>query len=168
MRAIEVKRGDRFGRLVVIRELARIDRTIRVFECKCDCGMKKPMRLYNLRSGNSYSCGCQQTPSGSANPKFRHGVSQHRLYHSWHDMIRRCYDKEHKQYPGYGGRGIIVCDEWRDDVYAFVRWGIAKGWQRGLLLDREDNDGNYDPENCRFVTPEVSSNNRRSHGITPA
>jgi len=75
-------------------------------------------------------------------------------------MKRRCYDPNAKGYHRYGGRGIEVCDEWRDNVDAFVQWAEANGYQRGLEIDREDNDGNYTPENCRWVTKIENVNNK--------
>lgn len=85
-----------------------------------------------------------------------------RLKSTHTSMIRRCYSESYTAYPDYGGRGIRVCDEWREDTTAFIEWALANQTSRGLHLDRIDNDGDYTPDNCRFVTPTVNGRNRRS------
>jgi hypothetical protein len=76
-------------------------------------------------------------------------------------MKQRCYNKNLVRYSDYGGRGIRICDTWMASFQEFYDWAIANGWQAGLQIDRIDNDGNYEPDNCRFVTPQVNSMNRR-------
>jgi len=97
--------------------------------------------------------------------KIRHGFARegkrHPLYQKWHDMKSRTLNRNNKKYDYYGGRGIVVCDEWKHDPVAFINWGLLNGWEPGLLLDRKDNDGNYEPSNCRFVTPKESMHNTR-------
>ena len=92
--------------------------------------------------------------------KYKHGYCKHRLYGLWCDMKKRCYNKTFKQYKDYGGRGIKVCDEWMNPK-VFIDWGKSNGWERGLEIDRIDNDGNYEPDNCRFVTAQVNNCNTR-------
>lgn len=82
-------------------------------------------------------------------------------------MIQRCEDVNSAEYHNYGGRGIKVCPEWRNDVYAFINWAKANGYKEGLQIDRRDNDGDYTPENCRFVTPLVNSRNSRRTKLRP-
>jgi hypothetical protein len=89
----------------------------------------------------------------------KHGYRYYPLYQVWVNMKKRCYNKDNKQYKDYGGRGIIVCDEWMNPKI-FIEWCLANGWEKGLQIDRRDNDGNYDPDNCRFVTPKENSLNR--------
>lgn len=84
-----------------------------------------------------------------------------KIRHVYYNMIRRCYDSARREYPHYGGRGIKVCDEWKNDCCVFYRWARDNGYKEGLQLDRTDNNGNYCPENCRWVTPKENSNNRR-------
>ena len=88
-------------------------------------------------------------------------VKQSPLYPVWSSMKRRCYNKNTYGYEHYGGRGIVVCDEWLHDSESFIDWALLSGWSRGLYFDRINNDGNYEPSNCRFVTPQTSSCNTR-------
>jgi hypothetical protein len=85
------------------------------------------------------------------------------LYDVHHHMINRCYNPNDIGYRYYGERGISVCFLWRSNLLAFIKWARSNGWKRGLVIDRINNDGNYEPTNCRFVTPEVNSNNRRNN-----
>lgn len=93
---------------------------------------------------------------------FVHGVpmSKHPLYGVWKNMRARCYNPNARRYLRYGGRGIAVCAAWRNSSVAFCAWAVSRGWAAGLQLDRIDNDGDYSPENCRFVTPRMNANNR--------
>jgi hypothetical protein len=92
---------------------------------------------------------------------FKHGGTGHRFFETYRHMIARCHNPRSKDYPRYGGRGIFVCDEWRLDVWAFLRWGDAKNPPAGLTLDRENNDGPYSPENCTFSTAKEQLRNTR-------
>lgn len=102
-------------------------------------------------------CACQ----GGRVP---HGLSgTNPLYTVWINMRSRCSDPKTKSYPDYGGRGIQVCQEWKYDFRAFRLWALANGYSQGLEIDREANDGHYEPGNCRFVTPSVNCRNKRSN-----
>lgn len=92
----------------------------------------------------------------------QHGLRFHPLYHVWVDIRQRCTNTNHKRYYGWGGRGIKVCEEWRT-FKPFYDWAISNNWEKGLQIDRIDNDGNYEPSNCRFVTTEVNSRNKRNN-----
>ena len=152
--------GRRFGRLVVLSEHAERTKYRGIkFVCQCDCGAVGVFEASNLRSGFTKSCGCLKRELFSAR-KTTHGMHTHGLYSVWCGMRDRCNRKTCRNYKNYGARGISVCAEW-DDAGAFIKWGEANGWQPGLQIDRIDNDGNYSPDNCRFVTPAVSTNNRR-------
>jgi len=89
-----------------------------------------------------------------------HGYRYHPLYRVWTEMKQRCSNKKYNSYKDYGGRGITVCDEWFDPKI-FIEWCLSNGWKKGLFIDRRDNDGNYEPGNCRFITPKESAKNRK-------
>jgi hypothetical protein len=124
-------------------------------------------RLSNLKRGTTQSCGCLRAElllkrnAGTRNHAYRHGQVDTPLYGVWKNMKGRCLNQNHPEYCDYGGRGINVCKQWQRSAAAFIQWALAHGYERGLYLDREDNDGNYTPNNCRFVTPKVSIHNRR-------
>ncbi len=96
---------------------------------------------------------------------YKHGYAPRKnrnyFYDVWGWMKSRCCNPNDTQYKNYGGRGISICDEWKNDPVAFIEWCKKSGWENGLVLDRIDNDGNYEPLNCRFVTRTISSANQR-------
>jgi len=95
----------------------------------------------------------------------KHGLSGHPIYQVWYGMNRRCYNKNCYSYRNYGGRGISVCDEWRNNVKIFADWAFKNGYKKELQIDRIDNYGNYEPSNCRFVTNKKNSRNRRTNHL---
>lgn len=149
--------GLSFGRLKVLKffEQKGVDNR---WLCKCVCGNTKIIYRSNLTSGQSTSCGCYQKEVVT-----KHGLSKHRLYNIWIDMRKRCFDERFKHYENYGGRGITICDEWNSDFMNFYNWSIENGYDKKLTLDRIDNDGNYTPKNCRWVTRIVQNNNTRKN-----
>lgn len=93
----------------------------------------------------------------------KHVFSKTRLRQTWYDMKRRCYDTSRKRYEYYGGKGITVCEEWKNSFIAFRKWALSNGYQDGLQIDRIDSNGNYCPENCRWVTPHQNKMNKTSN-----
>ena len=124
--------------------------------CLCDCGKSKVILGGNLSRGLIVSCSCFKKIY-----KRTHGYSKHKLYAVYHQMIKRCHKKIHKEYPNYGKRGISVCKEWRGNPKGFIDWAFKNGWKKGLSIDRIDNDGNYNPKNCRFATQKQQCRNMR-------
>lgn len=95
--------------------------------------------------------------------KRTHGQSKDKFYQVWNGIKQRCYNPHNKNYHNYGGRGIEVCNEWRNDFQAFYDWSISNGYKDGLQIDRINNDGNYEPSNCRWVDRFTNNNNRRNN-----
>ena len=91
----------------------------------------------------------------------KHGLYYHPLYRVWAGMKHRCGNEDADYYKDYGGRGISVCDEWIENPKSFIKWALSHGWEKGLEIDRENNDGNYTPNNCRFVDRTTNNNNCR-------
>lgn len=153
MRLIDLT-GQRFGRLVVV------ERAETKWLCKCDCGNTKAVLGGHLRSGDIKSCGCLQNEQ-----RTKHGMRNTRVYKIWCAMKERCYYKTHKDFKNYGGRGIIVCDEWKENFQAFYDWAMSNGYEENLTIDRIEVNGNYEPSNCRWASCKDQNNNRSNNHI---
>lgn len=160
---ISVPAGTRFGRLIVVEEagpcLAPCGTNARRFRCKCDCGVVSVVLLYRLRSGATLSCGCLRKTNACT-----HGLSHSPEYNVWYGMIRRCVDPNNKDYETCGGRGITVCDRWKESCQAFLE---DMGTRPSLkhIIHRVDNDGNYEPGNCRWATWKYHGRNKRNNKV---
>lgn len=158
--------GQRFGFLTVASGAFRDGRLRRV-QCRCDCGAEKPVTICKLFSGETASCGCAKVDRarkmGRQNRKHGHASDgRSPTYISWQSMIGRCYVQTTKSYSAYGGRGIQVCDQWRGEN-GFARFLQDMGPRPdGLTLDRIDVNGDYFPENCRWVDWSTQYKNRRA------
>lgn len=157
MGRIKVGIGSRFGNLVVTNRAENDSKGVQQWECLCDCGTIKIVRRNGLAQGTK-SCGCLQR-----NAVTTHGHSKHKLYNTWKHILGRCYGGADKntQWDDYGGRGIQVCEEWHN-VANFIEWAENNGWEEGLEIDRINNDGDYTPDNCRFVTHDINRRNQRA------
>ncbi len=155
--------GDTFFRWEIV-GYPKPDGNGKKFICKCLCGNIKTVAYSLMKRGLSKSCGCFRSENASILISLRehkHNLSKHPLYRIWAGMRNRCYNKKDKGYKDYGGRGIFVCDEWKNDFKPFYDWAISAGWKKGLKNDRRDNDKGYSPQNCRFVNDSVSMRNTR-------
>ncbi|NCC68647.1 MAG: hypothetical protein EOM14_10745 [Clostridia bacterium] len=158
--------GQTFGRLTVVQR-GENDRFGKArWICRCECGNEKVINSRTLMSGDTRSCGCLRAEMLKSIAT-THGESASRLYSIWEGMKGRCYYPKHQRYARYGGRGITVCDEWLDKFEQFRDWALSHGYRDDLSIDRIDNDGNYEPSNCRWATnDEQMSNTSRSLLIT--
>ena len=154
MGAAHDKSNLRFGQLQVI--IIDMCRPKSSWLCRCDCGAYTSVKGCHLVTGHTISCGCANRHDGLKT----HGMCYTPTFSSWISMRRRCYDPNMPGYPAYGGSGITVCKEWQDSFEAF----FAHMGERpaGTSLDRIDNDGNYEPGNCRWATRLVQNRNRRN------
>lgn len=161
--------GKRFGKLVVV-EQAGLKNSQMMWKCKCDCGNDCIASGNSMRRGKTVSCGCVYRQSRTdiayrTIAVIKHGDSFNRLYFIWNDIKSRCGNPNNISYPNYGGRGIAVCQEWRNDYLSFKKWALDNGYdetaQRGICtIDRINVSGDYSPENCRWVTMRKQCSNK--------
>ena len=153
--------GRRFGKLVVEKREGSTKFKKATWLCVCDCGNKKVVVGNSLLTGLTSSCGCfRKQNSSSINTT--HGLSNHRLYRIFHGMHRRCEDPKIKYYYCYGGRGISVCEEWKN-FEDFFKWANSSGYKPSLSIDRKDGDKDYSPDNCRWATNQEQALNHRNN-----
>lgn len=153
--------GDQFGIWTIVKETNdRMYRSDIGVICRCDCGTERLVSLQRLKRGATKSCGCISIIN-SAKKNTTHGQHKHRIHGIWRSMKERCQNPNHGAYARYGGRGIKVCKRWQKFEHFLADNEIL--FREGLSLDRRNNNGNYSPRNCRWITKKEQSNNRHDN-----
>lgn len=150
----EKYKNKTFGKITI---LDLIDNDKKTVSCKCDCGNIFETRLYNLTSKPQSVISC-----GKCNLKTLR-TDKTRLSGIYANMIKRCYDKDARDYKWYGKKGITICNEWLKNKNTFINWALENGYQKGLTIDRINVNGNYDPSNCRWVNMQIQQNNKSNN-----
>lgn len=153
--------GNKYGRLTVISFVGTKNKKAR-WLCKCDCGNIVEVYGVDLRGANTKSCGCLKHVHRDLGA---HNLSKTRISSIYHNIKQRCNNPNSSAYKDYGGRGIKICNEWNNSFLSFYEWAMDNGYSDELSIDREDNDGNYCPENCRWITHKKQMSNTRRNLI---
>lgn len=148
----------KFGRLTIIKDIDKQIYGFHAYECECECGNKVIVNKYKLLSGHTKSCGCL---------KLKHknrlsGETNKRIYSCWRNMLQRCQTRSRKDSKYYYDKGIHICDEWM--IFdSFADWALENGYRNDLTLDRINSNGDYSPDNCRWVTMEEQQRNKSNN-----
>lgn len=158
--------GSKYGKLTVIGIVPPTKKGRGyLWKCQCECGnetISAPLKLIN---GKTKSCGCAKRERIKADPLFdrtKHGGKNERLYRIWRGMKQRCENKENRDFKNYGGRGITVCNEWKNDYAVFRKWALDNGYLDDLTIERKDVDKGYCPENCTWIPAKMQAKNRQT------
>jgi hypothetical protein len=174
MRKLEISKNMKFGRLTVIKEVENhrtpSGQTKRKIKCRCNCGTKVEVLLASLIRGNTKSCGCYQIELVKEKGRLKSEKSgnKHPYYNTYSNMLKRCYNEDNPDYKRWGGRGIKVCKRWRrgdgkkSGLLCFVE-DMGEKPDKSYTLDRINNNGNYEPNNCRWVSRKENCRNTRQN-----
>ncbi len=167
MKEKDIQIGDIINKIEILEIIKEKNQRTKV-KIKCFCNSIKTILLKSIVNGNTKSCGCAAKTKAKENIIKRctiHGLSKSKLYAIYNCIINRCYNNKNKDFNNYGNRGITVCDEWRYDFKKFYDWAMTNGYEKGLTIDRINNNGNYEPNNCRWITMKQQSFNRRTNRL---
>ena len=151
--------NQKFGKLLVLEKAITQNEKV-MWKCLCDCGNIVFVKGVNLKNNRTKSCGCIKMEV-LLKRNTKHSQRHTKLYEVWKTMKQRCYNPNNKSYKNYGGRGISICDEWKNNFMSFYNWSIENNYKEGLSIDRINVNGNYEPSNCRWTTRVVQQNNTR-------
>lgn len=168
--------GEKIGRLYVIERApdsilpSGLHKTM--WKCRCDCGNIVTVRADSLTGNHTLSCGCYQKEvvsryMKSLVRKVDYGESRERLHNIWYLMHYRCYNSKCSVYKNYGGRGITVCDDWKniEGYFNFKKWALSNGYQDDLTIERTNVNGNYEPDNCCWIPMRAQASNKRTNRL---
>ena len=151
--------GKKFGKIKVVSMFGSVNGAI-IWNCLCECGKEMKISTGRLNYGNVKSCGCEKIKM-TIDRNTTHGKAKTRLYKIWIGMKKRCYNPNSKAYKNYGGRGISMCQEWKENFINFYDWSMEHGYSEELSIDRIDVNGNYEPSNCRWAANKEQGRNQR-------
>lgn len=155
--------GKKYNMLTVLERVGQTEEKRYLFRCKCDCGREKVIEGREIKRGRAKSCGNHHVEK-IIEANTTHGLSKDRLYNIHSSMKERCFNSNNKNFHGYGGRGITICDEWvgENGFLNFYNWSLKNGYKENLSIDRIDVNGNYQPSNCRWATNKMQQLNKRN------
>lgn len=162
--------GQRFNQWTVLKFSHKNSSRNSYWICQCDCGKIRPVMGSSLKNNRTSNCGCVNASRQAERLKktpinFKYGLCRTKLYSVYYKMIQRCYRENDWAYEWYGARGISVCDYWQEDFKHFYDWAQENGYKEGLTLDRIDVNGDYSPDNCRWVTQKEQCRNTRANAF---
>ena len=146
--------------LMFATEKSKIRTRFGIYRCGF-CGTNFKACISNVKIDNIKSCGCYRKNNKVEGLNRKHNLSHTRIYNTWGTLKDRVFNIKNKRYSDYGGRGITICDEWKNDFMSFYNWAMSNGYSDELSIDRIDNNGNYEPSNCRWVTYTIQNRNQR-------
>lgn len=153
--------NQKFGKLLVVEKACTKNGKV-YWKCLCNCGKTTYATTSNLRCNKIKSCGCVKNEI-LVKRSTKHNQRNTKLYEVWKSIKQRCLNPNNKAFVNYGKRGILICEDWKNDFINFYNWSIKNGYSEGLSIDRINVDGNYEPSNCRWTTRIVQANNTRTN-----